>query len=84
MLKQATVQLTPETQRQLDDLRSAGFGKLTNVTREAIARMWRDECGDAPSLAAEVRRLNEDNIALLARIEAMRAVLVDAEQEVQP
>ena len=44
MLKQATVQLTPETQRQLDDLRGAGFGKLTNVTREAIARMWRAEC----------------------------------------
>jgi hypothetical protein len=44
MPTQTSVQLTDATKRQVEALKLAGFGSLTDIIRIAIDRMHRDEC----------------------------------------
>ena len=48
MPRQTSIQLTESTERQVEALKLAGFGSLTDIIRLAIDRMHRDECPPAP------------------------------------
>lgn len=48
MPRQTSVQITEATDRQVEALKLAGFGSLTDIIRLAIDRMHRDECPPAP------------------------------------
>ena len=43
MPRQTSVQVLPSTDRQAEQLKAAGFGNFTNVTRIAIDRLFREE-----------------------------------------
>lgn len=44
MPRQTSLQVTEATDRQVEALKLAGFGSLTDIIRIAVDRMYRDEC----------------------------------------
>ena len=42
MSRSTSVRLTPVTERQVADLKRAGYGRFSDIVRLAIDRMWRD------------------------------------------
>lgn len=43
MPRQTSIQLTPQTESQLDELKGAGFGTRTDIIRIAVDRMYNQE-----------------------------------------
>ena len=50
MPRQTSFQMTEATERQMDDLKAAGFGSTTDIIRIAIDRMYQQERNNMKSI----------------------------------
>lgn len=62
--RQTSVQLTPATQRQVNDLQMAGFGSFTDIVRAAIDRMYQQE-KDSILVTFEIKQLDGEHVATI-------------------
>jgi hypothetical protein len=62
MTRQTSVQLIEATERQVEALKSLGFGTFTDIVRVAVDRMYRDESDKMSQITATDTHVVEDTL----------------------